>query len=205
MLINYRELSGIQQRHLGHSGGAGARGNSQPLMLCRQRGCEILTFLPKMIKGASTLLTLSLLETLTVSGKIAAAAEVGCPKCTGSIEKSLAKATPCAFHLRCLFLWGLTARLRQREWLWMSECCCRVLAVLSSIHWGVDDLCLTHRGSVLLWDCPNTVYSLFFMSINKIQYSLPKTNKLHKYSDVPNHDFPHTAQNNNMHSFYNTH
>lgn len=78
---------------------------AQPLMPCRQRGCETLTSLLEMTKGASNLPPLSLLETgtslqkaVTVSGKRSAAeAEVGCPKCTGSIKMSLAKTTPCAF------------------------------------------------------------------------------------------------------------
>lgn len=156
-----------------------------------------------MTKGASNLPPLSLLETgtslqkaVTVSGKrSAAAAEVGCPKCTGSIKMSLAKTTPCAFPSE-MFLCGLTARLRHREWLWRSECYCRALGVLSSIHWGTEDLCLTKNcDSVLLWDCPNTVYraSFFFMNMKKPHYSLPKT--LHRYSDVFNHDFLHTTQN----------
>lgn len=85
-----------------------------------------------------------------------------------SLAKSLSLLLPVPSHPRCLFLWGLTARLRHREWLWMSECCWRVLGVLSTTHWGTEDLCLTH------WDsgfeiAPIQLYraSHFLMSMNK--------------------------------------
>lgn len=40
MFINYRDLACIQHCRLGHSGGAGAGADSQPLMSCRKRGAN---------------------------------------------------------------------------------------------------------------------------------------------------------------------
>lgn len=87
---------------------------------CRQRGCETLTSLLERTNGASTMPKLSLLEAwmslqkvVTVSGtRSAAAAEMRCPKCTGSIKKSLAKTAPCALPAEMFVLLG---ELRHRN------------------------------------------------------------------------------------------
>lgn len=95
MFINYRDLTGIQQSHLGHSGGAGA--DSQPLIPTGRGGVKPSHLYLKWQRGPQPCPHCPYWKQGRVFKRLwLSEAERGCPKCTGSIKKSLAKTAPCA-------------------------------------------------------------------------------------------------------------
>lgn len=207
MFINDRDLAGIQQCHLGHSGGAGARADCTAL---QAEGVWNPHSSPWNDKGC-----LNLAPTVPTGNRDESSKSCDCQwqkisSSRGGMTKMYTKRkkVSCQGCSPCLPIWDVCSfAVWQPGWGTGNGSACLSVAAGSwecwawglrdsGAHWGTEELCLTHCDSVLLWDCSNAVYraSFFFMNMEKTRYSLPKT--LHRYSDVFNHSFPHTTQNN---------
>lgn len=113
MFINYRDLAGIQQCHLGHSGGAGARADSQSLIpagrggvkpshLCwkGQRVSQPCPHCPYWKQGwVFKRLWLSVAQDQQQQRWDVQNAQ-------GTQKSLLPRLLPVPSHQRCLFLWG---------------------------------------------------------------------------------------------------